>query len=215
MNRSETVLLMKWIYGIKNKLTASIVLLALCLLVLLSNYLDRLHTENVKNSISTMYQDRLIVEEYILKMTQNTYQIREILIKDDFGSKESTLKKLTENIKTTYVIFRQTRLTKNEKSTADELMNQIKQLEQILLSSNKVPLTYTDTILSSLNKLSEIQLDESKLIMKQVETQYATIKTSSQFAFAIIIIILIVLQIMVFSGESLIPLFKPKDPNLN
>ncbi len=84
---------MKWIYGIKNKLTASIVLLALCLLVLLSNYLDRLHTENVKNSISTMYQDRLIVEEYILKMTQNTYQIREILIKDDFGSKESTLKK--------------------------------------------------------------------------------------------------------------------------
>ena len=89
---------MKWIYGIKNKLTASIVLLALCLLVLLSNYLDRLHTENVKNSISTMYEDRLIVEEYILKMTQNTYQIREILIKDDFGSKESTLKKLTENI---------------------------------------------------------------------------------------------------------------------
>lgn len=154
---------MKWIYGIKNKLTASIVLLALCLLVLLSNYLDRLHTENVKNSISTMYQDRLIVEEYILKMTQNTYQIREILIKDDFGSKESTLKKLTENIKTTYVIFRQTRLTKNEKSTADELMNQIKQLEQILLSSNKVPLTYTDTILSSLNKLSEIQLDELKV----------------------------------------------------
>jgi len=206
---------MKWIYGIKNKLTASIVLLALCLLVLLSNYLDRLHTENVKNSISTMYQDRLIVEEYILKMTQNTYQIREILIKDDFGSKESTLKKLTENIKTTYVIFRETRLTKNEKSTADELMNQIKQLEQILLSSNKVPLTYTDTILSSLNKLSEIQLDESKLIMKQVESQYATIKTSSQFAFAIIIIILIVLQIMVFSGETLIPLFKPKDPSLN
>ena len=148
---------MKWIYGIKNKLTASIVLLALCLLVLLSNYLDRLHTENVKNSISTMYQDRLIVEEYILKMTQNTYQIREILIKDDFGSKESTLKKLTENIKTTYVIFRQTRLTKNEKSTADELMNQIKQLEQslkdlevIIVNDGSTTATYLRTSRSTL-----------------------------------------------------------------
>ena len=58
---------------------ASMVLLALCLLVLLSNYLDRLHTTNVKNSISTMYEDRLIVEDYILKMTTNVYQIRELL----------------------------------------------------------------------------------------------------------------------------------------
>lgn len=206
---------MRWTYSLKNKLTASIVLLALCLLVLLSNYLDRLHTENVKNSISTMYEDRLIVEEYIFKMTQNTYQIREALNTATVDNDEKIVKKFTDNIKNTFDSFSKTRLTEKEKLTADELKLQISELNKILLSNNKVSLKYTDEILNTLNKLSEIQLDESKLIMKQVEDQYASIKASSEFAFAIIIVILIVLQILVFSGESLIPLFKPKDPSLN
>lgn len=206
---------MKWTDSIKNKLVASIVLLALCLLVLLSNYLDRLHTENVKNSISTMYEDRLIVEGYILKMTQHTYQIREILNTDASEQEANTVKVLTSDFKTIYNTFIRTRLTEKEKSTADELMTQIKEFEQINVGDSKQSLVHTDRILYSLNKLSEIQLDESKLIMKQVESQYATIKTLSQFAFAIIIIILIVLQVLVFSGESIIPIFKPKDPSLN
>lgn len=206
---------MRWTYSLKNKLTASIVLLALCLLVLLSNYLDRLHTENVKNSISTMYEDRLIVEEYIFKMTQNTYQIREALNTADVFKDDVIVKKFIDNIKNTFDSFSKTKLTEKEKLTADALKLQISELNKILLSNNKVSLKYTDEILNTLNKLSEIQLDESKLIMKQVEDQYASIKASSEFAFAIIIVILIVLQILVFSGESLIPLFKPKDPSLN
>lgn len=206
---------MSWTFSIKNKLVASIVLLVLCLLVLASNYLDRLHTENVKHSISTMYEDRLIVEAQILKMTRDMYQIREILNTENAAQKADTVKALTQDFKVTYHIFVKTRLTKKEKSTADELLTQIKGFEQIYKLDNKTTLVQTNHILSSLNKLSEIQLDESKLIMKQVESQYTTIKALSQFAFAIIVIILIVLQILVFSGESIIPLFKPKDPSLN
>lgn len=206
---------MKWTDSIKNKLVASIVLLVLCLLVLLSNYLDRLHTENVKNSISTMYEDRLIVEEYVLKMTRHIYQIREILNTADPEQEVNTVKALIGDFKVTYNIFIKTKLTKKEKSTADELMTQIKGLEQIKVGDNEQALISTDGILFSLDNLSEIQLEESKLIMKHVESQYATIKTLSQLAFAIIIIILIVLQVLVFSGETIIPLFKPKDPNLN
>lgn len=206
---------MRWADSVKNKLVASIVLLALCLLVLLSNYLDRIHTQNVKNSISTMYEDRLIVEEYILKMTRNIYQIREILNVETYEQKVNSVKALTGEFKATYNIFIRTRLTKKEKSTSDELITQIQGFEQIKVGDTKPALIYTDKILDSLNKLSEIQLDESKQIMNKVESQYATIKVLSQLAFAIIIIILIVLQVLVFSGESIIPLFRPKDPTLN
>lgn len=206
---------MRWTFSIKNRLGASIVLLALCLLVLLSHYLDRLHTENVKSSISTLYEDRLIVEDYILKMTRNIYQIREISNTDDYHLKERDVKKMIGEINSIYSIFIKTRLTKNEKSTAEELISQIKELEQNVFSDKNTVSLHTDTILLSLNKLSQIQLDESKLIMKQAEAQYSKIKTSSQFAFAIIIIILIVLQVLVFSGESIIPMYKPKDPSLN
>lgn len=44
------------------------------MLVLFSNYLDRIHSENIKHSISTLYEDRLLVEEYILKMTLDVYK---------------------------------------------------------------------------------------------------------------------------------------------
>ena len=207
---------MKWTYSIKNKLLASIVLLALCLLVLLSNYLDRIHTQNVKSSISTMYEDRLVAEDYILKMTSTIYQIREILNADlNNTSKSNAIKKIIENFNYTYNAYSKTKLTKLEKATTVELTNYFKKMEQKVLSQNFQPTDYTEKALFSLTKLSNIQLDESKSIMKKVESQYATIKSSSQFACAIIIIILFVLQIMVFSGESILPIIKTKDPRLN
>lgn len=207
---------MRWTYSIKNKLVASLVLLALCLLVLMSNYLDRIHTQSVKASITTMYEDRLIVEEYILKMTRNVYQIREILQSNKESDQEKQqVEGLISEIKSTYQTFSKTRLTENEQATAEELIAQINLFEKIVRSEKNVDPQNTNNILSSLSKLSNIQLDESKLIMKEIESQYATIKASSEFAFAIVLIILIVLQILVFSGESLIPMFKPKDPTLN
>lgn len=206
---------MRWTDSIKNKLLASIVLLALCLLVVLSNYLDRTHTRNVKNSISTMYEDRMIVEAYILKMTRNVYQIREIITS---GTSERNVKKvdvLTADFKASFDSFIKTRLTKNEKITADKLSAQIREFGQITTRDSESALIYTDNVLFSLNELSEIQLSESKQIMNRVESQYATIKVLSQFAFGIIVVILIVLQVLVFSGETIIPIFRPKDPTLN
>lgn len=207
---------MKWTYAIKNKLLASIVLLSLCLLVLLSNYLDRSHTEHVKNSISTLYEDRLIAESHILKMTSSIYRIRELLKSSDLNNdfKSSAIRKLIIDFNRVYIVYSKTRLTEKEEATAVELINSFKKFEQGMQNGN-YGINYTESLLLSLSKLSAIQLEESKLIMKKVESQYATIKASSQFAFAIVIVILVVLQIMVFSGESLIPVIKPKDPKLN
>lgn len=206
---------MKWTYAIKNKLSASIVLLCLCLLVLLSNYLDRKHTEHVKNSISTLYEDRLIAESYILKMTNSIYQIREVLKSDlTADSKSDAVQKLTTDFNEIYLVYSKTRLTEKENSTAAELISYLKQFEQAKTDGN-FQFNHTEKLLLSLSQLSTIQLEESKLIMKKVESQYATIKASSELAFAIVIIILVVLQVLVFSGESLIPVIKPKDPKLN
>lgn len=207
---------MKWTYGIKNKVLASIVLLTLCLLVLLSNYLDRKHTESVKNSISTLYEDRLVAEIYILNMTSNIYEIRELLNSNlPTALKSKQTDNLIKNLKDIYSIYSKTKLTPKEKDTVAELIGHLRKLEEILSSHQHKPTAYTDKLLASLSKLSAIQLEESKRIMQQVESQYATIKTSSQFAYAIIILILVVLQVLVFSGESIVPVIKTKDPRLN
>jgi Four helix bundle sensory module for signal transduction len=207
---------MKWTYSIKKKLLASIVLLALCLLVLLSNYLDRVHTQNVKYSISTLYEDRLIAEEYILKMTIKIYQIREELNSGSgSASKSKDIGKLIDGFNETYKAYSKTKLTVTEKSTAMDLIVYIENFKQTLLNNNNGLSNHTENALIALNKLSNVQLDESKLIMNNVESEYANIKASSQFTFAIIIIILLVLQAMVFSAKTLMPAEKPKDPMLN
>lgn len=206
---------MKWTYAIKNKLSASVVLLCLCLLVLLSNYLDRKHTEYVKNAISTLYEDRLVAESYIIKMTTGIYQIREILKSDlTAESKSFAIQKLSTDFNKIYIVYSKTRLTEKEEATTAELINCLKQFEHGKIDGN-YKFSYTEQLLVSLGQLSAIQLEESKLIMKKVESQYATIKASSELAFAIVIIILVVLQVLVFSGESIIPVIKPKDPRLN
>lgn len=205
---------MKWTYSIKNKFSASIVLLSLCLLVLLSNYLDRKHTQNVKNSISTLYEDRLVAENHILEMTSIIYQIREIFESDLNTFKTNAVIKLIKDFNSTYHIYSKTKLTKTEKATATELISSFKIMEQTVLN-NEFEISNTEKILVSLNKLSAIQLEESKLIMKNVEDQYTSIKVTSQFTFAIVILILVVLQVIVFSGESLIPVIKPNDPRHN
>lgn len=207
---------MKWTNNIKNKSLTSIILLALCLLVLLNNYLERVHTTNVKDAISTLYEDRLIAEEYILKMTSTIYQVREVLASDsNSNSKLIAITKLNDNFNTTYSAYSKTKLTPKEKTTAVELLNYINKFESTFSTNNYSPSHYTNKALTTLSKLSKIQLEESKLIMKNVESQYATIKASSQYAFAIIILILIVLQIIVFSAESIVPVIKTKDPSLN
>ena len=207
---------MKWTYLIKNKLTASAVLLTLCLLVLLSNYLDRLHTKNVTNAISTLYEDRLLAEEYIFKMTSTIYQVREVLqTGESADAKVTAISNLMNEFTDAYQAYSKTKLTATEKTISTELNGYFAQLKQTFANNQYAPSVDTDKALLSLSRLSTVQLEESKLIMKNVELQYATIKASSQFAFAIGIIILLVLQAIVFTAKAVVPVNIPKDTTLN
>lgn len=207
---------MKWTYLIKNKITASAVLLTLCLLVLLSNYLDRLHTKNVTNAISTLYEDRLLAEEYIFKMTSTIYQVREVLqTGESADAKVTAISNLMNEFADAYQAYSKTKLTATEKNISTELNGYFAQLKQTFANNQYVPSVDTDKALSSLGRLSTVQLEESKLIMKNVELQYATIKASSQFAFAIGIIILLVLQAIVFTAKAVVLVNIPKDTTLN
>lgn len=206
---------MKWTNGIKNKMLASAILFSLCALVLVSNYLDGLHNENVKKSISSLYDDRLVVEEYLLKMTKNIYEIREFYFEGEYESKLiDSVKFKSETIIETFEKFSLTNLTELENIEAKKLKFQINALTNGNFSKKNI-LTSTKDILVTLNLLSDIQLDESTKLMKEVESEYAMFKLLSQLGFAIVFLILIVLQILVFSGESILPVIKTKNPSLN
>lgn len=206
---------MKWTYSVRNKSVASGALFSLCLLVLFSNYIDREHTKSVKNSISTLYQDRLIAEGYILKMTSYVYQIKEALNADsNDANNANSINNLLLSINEVSNAYQKTKFTDIEKIKADELLKTLSEIEPTHLNSTQTKLESSNKALVLLNELSAIQLEESKLIMDYAETLYIAGKTSSQFVFAIIIIILLVLQALVFTSKTLNTNIT-KSPHLN
>ncbi len=195
---------------------ASGILLLLCLLVLISNYIDRNHTENVKMAISTLYEDRLIAEEYILKMTSGVYQLKEVINADISDTdKNNIANNLLLAIREESNAYLKTKFTEAERKKADELLTTLDEFESIRLIDNETQLASANHALLLLNELSAIQLEESKQIMANAETLYLSGKMSSQFVFAIIIIILFVLQALVFASKTLLPNPKTRRPNLN
>lgn len=196
---------MKWTYSVRNKMVASGALFVLCLLVLFSNYIDRDHTEKVKNAISTMYEDRLLVEDYILKMMNNVYQIKEVLNgsevnEDNANTRISNLVSANNALSNAYI---KTKLTESENIKFTELLKTLDDLESTPSPNLEYKLNNANKALVLLSELATIQLEESKLIMDKAEILYASGKASIQFASAVILVILLVLQALVFTSKTL------------
>lgn len=197
---------MKWTYSIGNKVVASGALLSLCLLVLFSNYIDRDHTNNVKSSITTLYEDRLVAETYILRMTNDIYQIKEILNSSESNrdKEESRMANLLSDIQYISDAYRTTKLTANEDKKFAELSMILNEFKTSLSKGIVLKVEKTNKAIDLLNELSSIQLEESKLIMNQAEILFFSGKASTHFAFAVIIVILLVLQAVVFTTKTLV-----------
>lgn len=208
---------MKWTYSIQNKMAASGALFTLCVLVLFSNYVDRNHTTNVKESISTLYEDRLVVEDYILKMTIDIYEIKQAVhVTGQHG--EPSAKQITallSHIDGLSKAYLKTKFTKTEDVTFTALLKTLKEFEASASQSDEDRLNLANQALVLLNKLSAIQLEESKSIMKQVDGLYIKGTMASQFAFAITIIILVALQALVFTSKTLPRTTPPSGTQLN
>jgi len=208
---------MKWTYSIQNKLAASGALFTLCVLVLFSNYQDQEHTDNVKNSISTLYEDRLVVEDYILKMTVDIYEIKQALngIEHGHGNSANQIAASLSHIDGLSKAYRKTKFTKTEDEKFTVLIKTLNEFESSTSQDVAYKLQLANKALVLLNELSAIQLEESKLIMKHAEDLYISGKAASQFAFVITIIILLVLQALVFTSKTLSSTTQPDSTNLN
>ena len=197
-------------------MVASGSLLLLCLLVLVSNYIDRNHTDNVKGAISTLYEDRLVAEEYIFRMTNGIYQVREMILSDSTSYNATiSINNLLLQIRAENSAYQKTKFTMAERIKADELLLILKNFDAGTFKSFDNLLQNSNQAISILNELSAIQLEESKKIMSHAETLYVTGKASSRFVFAVIIVILLVLQALVFTSKPLVQNGKQDAQRLN
>ena len=167
-------------------------------------------------TISTLYEDRLIAEVYILRMTSSLYEIKEATQIDvDATDKDLRISNNLSIFNETSDAYFKTKFTEFETVKANELLQVLKNFDTHSINQSLIALQQIDDALVILNDLSAIQLAESKEIMSYADKLYIAGKTSSEFVFAVIIIILIVLQAIVFSSKTIIIKNQPKSPSLN
>jgi hypothetical protein len=208
---------MKWTYSIKNKLIASLALLVLCLLVLLSNYNDRQHSQEVKDTINTMYKDRLVAESYLMNLTVYMYALKEAY-NLELNAKLNNQKIISEifgKIHYTTSLYDKTVFTKEESNKYTYFNAYLKKIKHDATIQPTQKIELVNNALLVLSELSTIQLEESKLIVNKTDKLYESGKLSSDFALAVIVVILIVLQALVFAANSLNVKAESKDINLN
>lgn len=209
---------MKWAYGIKNKLSAALVLLLVFGLVFLNNIKEWHNSHRLKKTFSAMYEDRLMAESYILDLSESLHAIIEITENEHYSirEKDDLLNSVTAGIDKLNAVYGETKLTREEELKFNKFLYLCDQIHEDIHSHDYLGgKTHSKEALAVLNTLSMIQLSEAKSLMREAESLFSSGEISFQFEIAILIILGLIIQALIFSSNSLNVHPIIRKPNLN
>lgn len=192
---------MSWNLTTMQKVKAVVALAVVFLLVLATNKMDSNHFKVVKRTLSTVYKDRLVVQDYIYRFSKNLQEK-----KLDLALEDTINQQLNDSINHLVKLYAETELTPSEARYFESFrtsLNQLYKLEQNFLEGKhddeKQSIFKQHTVLNDqLDELSKIQLKEGK---RQIEISNRSISTSdliSNIEIAVLIIIGIIIQALIF-----------------
>lgn len=195
--------------NVVNKIKWTGGLLFVFFLILATNLLDRRQVEGVRNSVATIYEDRLIVKNLIYNISTLTEEKRiAFLLSDtDFYTKKSTI--INDSIYTLLDDFSNTSLTYNEKKYLERLNKNFKDIEiiekQTLNDSSVVKnnewrnnmTTQLSYLRKHLDNLAIIQVEEGKRELTRINRAFSTIDLFTNIEIIFLIVIGIIIQIII------------------
>ncbi len=187
----------KWILGI----------LLIFVVVLTTNLIDRGNFNRIRNSVVTIYEDRIVANDLIFEMTSAIHEKEVAFRTSDTGFLTGRNKDLNSNLVTIIERYQQTKLTPVEVRVFENLKSDLKDLEQLESSAEgpgQTPKTLQklQTIKSDLKELSKIQLSEAKREVSLTETTFKTIDLFTKIEIIFLVLLAVIVQIII--------LFNPK-----
>lgn len=192
---------MKWTYGIQQKMTAAAVLATVMALIIINNISERRRFQKLESSISSIYQDRLLVESYIFKLYNNLQKQNDYLQNSKGIDIAAELKALKAERDELVHLYSETYLTPDEELHFEALQVTLNRFDTNRENRN---LTNKEAI-EHLNALSNIQTDEGTSLWNKSERIISGSQISSKFEMVIIICLGIIIQALIFSSKSLKP----------
>ncbi len=190
---------LKWILGI----------LLVFILIVTTNLIDRNNFVRVKETVETIYEDRLVAKDIIFDMLMAIQKKEIALIKKDTVFFNANNPKVNSNLKNLVLKFENTKLTKTESS----IFSNLKEHLQILYNSEKdftktglgdaKLLVQLENVKQDLLDLSDIQMDEGSRQLSISKKALDNVELFTQLEIYVLIVLAIVIQIIV--------IYKPKN----
>ncbi|UII35020.1 hypothetical protein LVD17_14515 [Fulvivirga ulvae] len=196
---------MKLKFTLTQKIKVIIGLAVFFLLLLATNKIDNNHFEIVKRSLTTIYKDRLVAQDYIYKLSKNL-QLKML----DLAIKDKVNYDLNDSINYWTNEYAETRLTSQETRSFESFrlnLGQLLRLEQDFNQSpsvaGKQEIYQQYSLLNrELDELSEIQLKEGKRQMKISKRSISTSDLISDLEIGALILIALMINALIFIKPS-------------
>lgn len=190
----------KWVLGI----------LIVFVLIVATNLIDRNNFIRVKDSVTTIYEDRLIAKDIIFDISKLIHEKEVAIVSTDSVFFNSSNKVVNNSLQELLLKFEQTKLTKEENQIFSNLKEDVlvlKGLEDNYLQDNRTNkskyLNQIKVVKGDLNDLSDIQIDEGKRQMFISKKAIDTVELFTQIEIYLLIFLAIVIQIII--------MYKPKE----
>lgn len=187
--------------NIKQRINSGFILAAAFLLVLASNRLNNRNFSTVEQGVDSVFEDRLVVQEYIYTLN-NYFHEKELFL----ANNAVYLDKMPQHpdIKNILVDFANTELTIDESLHLDELRENyaaLKRLEDNQGNKEKI-ISVLNSISNNLDELSAVQLSEGKQLTQRSKRSLGMNQLLSTLEIVFLIIIGILFIVIVFKREK-------------
>lgn len=193
---------LKWILGI----------LIVFVLIVATNLIDKNNFIRVRDSVVTIYEDRLIAKDLIFEMLKLVQQkeVAVLLSDSDFFVDENA--KVNNEMQSLVSRFEKTKLTAEEEIIFNDLKKNIQSVldaeSQITNSDyggNSEIMGHIASIKDDLDDLSEIQLDEGRRQMSISQRAVDAVELFTQLEIYLLVFLAIVIQIIVMYNPKAKP----------
>lgn len=200
---------MGWKLSIEQRIRAGVALVIVFLLIIATNQIDSHHFSIVRNTLTTVYEDRILVKNYIYNISRLLDKKQNALRFENPGQLDSLNSASNDSIRTLVSKFGKTYLTEQEAVHFQSLENSLNSLFNYELQLNtdivddKLPTidvidNYYDRIFQDLDALSKIQIEESQREIMQSNKSIDTSDLISRIEIGVLIFIGILLQLLIF-----------------
>lgn len=187
--------------NIKRRINSGFILAAAFLLVLASNRLNKRNFSTVEQGVDSVFEDRLVVQEYIYTLN-NFFHEKELFL----ANNDTYINKMPQHpdIKNILVDFANTELTIDESKYLTQLRENyaaLKSLEKNQDNKGEI-LSVLNSISDNLDELSAVQLSEGKQLTQRSKRSLGMNQLLSTLEIVFLIIIGILFLVIVFKREE-------------